>query len=261
MLRNWFNTQKQDEDDLYDSDNDERIINLDKLFENDQMTIVKMTAGEFINIPCWAYNRPLDKSRVVELKNAIITRGTIYGIFTLVSQNNQLYIIDGQHRHQALMKAIEKDCCHTDIPIICVIYDVVEDSEIIDLFKKVNNTKPLDPKETPDAVIMFAIKELGKLYSNAIHFDKNKTVYPYILAKELKDKLSTIKFNNISSQELYKKIKQINNKYSRMPIKNIPNIRTNITIGAVNKARQSGFYLGLDEKWSWIDELEIELNS
>jgi hypothetical protein len=262
MLKNWFSKPKNtDSDELYSSDEEqERIIKVDPLYENETVIVAKMTAAEFINVPCWAYNRPLDTKRVIELKNNIMSSGNIYGVFTLVSQEKQLYIIDGQHRHQALIKAIDKNPAHLDITVICVIYNVVEDADIVELFKKVNNTKPLDPKETPNAVIMTAIKELSKLYPNAIHFDKNKTVYPYVLAKDLQEQLKTINLNNISSLDLVKIIKRLNNKYSHLSIKSIPNVRSNITVGAVNKARQTGFYLGIDEKWSWIEELENQIN-
>lgn len=72
------------------------------------------------------------------------------------------------------------------------VYDVEDDADIVDLFRQVNNTKPLSPKDTPNSIIMAVVKRLGKDYNPAIVFDKTRTVYPYILAKEFQERLSNI---------------------------------------------------------------------
>ena len=113
--------------------------------------------------------------------------------------------------------------------------------------------------DTPNTVVMSVVSQLGGDFGDAIHFDKNKTVYPYIIAKNLQEKLRSICLDDITIDMLYKEIIKLNVKYSRMHINKIPGIRNRVTKGSVAKARRSGFYLGLDTKWFWIVELEENL--
>jgi len=273
-MLNWFSGQSENktndkeedsEDDntkIYDSDDDVYIPKYDILWTRGNNTFATIKINDFIRIPCWAYNRHLDYLRVKQLEKGILESQYVHGIFTIARKEDKMYIIDGQHRHRALQNLYENkdNISVADIPIIISIYDLNNDAEIVELFKKVNNTKPLDPKETPDAVIINVVNELGKQYPKAIHFDRNKTVYPYILAKELQEKIRTINIENITTDMLLKEIRKLNFKWSTISPTKIPNVKTPLTQGAVNKARTSGFYLGLDTKFSWVEALEENLN-
>jgi len=263
MLRRWLKpsteTTELSNEELYTDDDEELYtdddMEVETLYVYGNTTFGKMTVENFINVPCWAFNRPLDRKRVRELYKGIMCSKFVHGVFTIASHEDKMYLIDGQHRQQALIKACESEEC-LDLPIMVIIYYVDNEAEIVDLFKQVNNTKPLDPKETPDSVIMTIVKRLGIDYPDAIHFDKNKTVYPYVLAK---DRLRNICLEDITNKKLFTAIRKLNNQYAKKPVKTIPNVRARLTKGAVDKAKKSGFYLGLDEKWSWIEELEDKL--
>ncbi len=254
----------ESEDELYDSDEEmysesDDGMDVEVLYVYGNSTFGKMTVEEFINVPCWAFNRILDKKRVQELCKGILDSKCVHGVFTIACHESKNYLIDGQHRQQALIKAVEKDGTCLDFPIMVMIYNVENEAEIVDLFKKVNNTKPLTPKETPDSVVMTTVNRLGKDYPEAIYFDKNKTVYPYVLAKDLQERIRNICLDDITSDKLFTAVRKLNTQYAKKSVKSIPNVRNRLTKGAVDKAKKSGFYLGLDEKWSWIEKLEDNL--
>ena len=253
--------EEVESDEEYESDEEFGNINSLKIHkEYKNVMLATMDIDDFINIPCWAYNRKLDKKRVKELCNGILATGGVCGVFTIVYQNFEYYLIDGQHRQQALIKAIEEDTISEEsivnMPIMALIYNVKTDYEIVQLFTKVNNTKPLTPKDTPDSMIISVVNKLGEDYKGAIHFDKNRTTYPYILAKDLQERVRSICLDDVSNNKLYTSIRKLNRTYYKLPIRKIPNIRSKLSKAAVKKAVSSGFYLGLDEKWSWIEELE-----
>ena len=243
-------------EELYSSSDDNNNETTMEIYYQDGNTICgRMSMENFVDVPCWAFNRPLDRKRVRELRTEILKTKCVYGVFIIARCNEEDYLIDGQHRQQALVESWGKDC-NLDIPILVLIYQVDDEADMIELFKKVNNTKPLDPKETPNSTMMTTVKRLGEDYKDAIRFDKNKTVYPYVLAKTLQERLRSINLDDVTSDMLYTAIRKINKKYSNIRIKSIPNVRQRLTKATVAKAIRSGFYLGLDEKWSWIEELE-----
>lgn len=223
------------------------------------VTIATCTLEQYTQIPCWAFNRKLDHARVIELRKAIRESGFVQGSSSIARCDDRYYIVDGQHRQAAIKQLIGKTL-DADQELALIIYDVDDDEEIIDLFVKVNNTKPLDPKDTPNSIIIKVVKKLGADFKTAIVFDKVRTVYPYILAKELQERLSNINLDGISEKRLYTEIRNLNRLYENRCKKdniNIPNMRNNKK--SIEKARSTGFYLGLNEKWSWIEALDKRL--
>lgn len=99
----------------------------------------------------------------------------------------------------------------------------------------------------------------GKDHPLAIKFDKNRTIYPYILAKDLQEHLKQISLEDVTSETLYKELKRINRQYALTKPSQIPGVRKKLTKQAVERAKSSGFFLGLDEQWHWLGLLEENL--
>lgn len=248
-------------DELYFSD--EEINPLIHIFyRNGNVSIGTISCTDLINIPCWAYNRRLDTKRVLDIEKSIRQSKFVYGTLSICELDEKYYLIDGQHRQKAIEKLIGKGIKLNEC--LLYIHKVNNEDDIYNLFKIVNDTKPLDPKETPSIIISKAVDKLAKDYPKAIKSDTNRTCYPYILSKELYERIKDVVLNSnnteISTSKIYTAIKKINLDYSKMKLKDIPGIKTNLTKAAFDKVNQSGFYLGLDVNWSWISIFEEELN-
>jgi len=247
-------TVESDEEYIESDNEDVVIVDYKPLYEyNDQITFARICIDELLKIDLWAFNRPLDIKHVKEIKSQIIKTKYIHGIFCIAYLINEkkYYIIDGQHRYTAL-KDIKKK--HLIKDVVVNIYTVEQEQDIVQLFKDINNTKPLSPKETPNLVIVSALEKLETDYPEAIK-NGDKTVYPYLLKKDIHERLKQIDIN-CDANELYLCIKRINKLYSKTKITEIPNVRSKITVNTVKKTKTSNFYLGLDEKWSWIEQVE-----
>ena len=250
----------ESDNELYSGDEEVSVYqDVDIFYTNAKVTYGKITTEVFINIPCWAYNRSLDRQHSRKLCTMIIKNQHIHGVVSIVNVDDKLYLIDGQHRQDAIIRAFSKNYDCSDIPIIVAIYEVENDLKAVELFKQINNSKPLTPKDTPDSIIIDVTSQLGKDYPQAIHFDKNKTVYPYLLAKDLQERLRSICLDDITSKKLLSEIRKLNLEYSRMKLSKIPNVIPKLTKGNAKKAQTSGFYLGLDKSWSWVTVLEERL--
>lgn len=196
------------------------------------------------------------------MRKEILKTGHPFGVFTLVELDDEYYLIDGQHRQVALSRAIKKEPELVDCPIIVMSFRVESDVEAVELFRKVNNTRPLEPRDTPNTIIVTVIDKLSKHFKRAIKKDQTRTCYPYIVADELHKKLREIELEGVTPEKLYKAILALNSEYRKKAsadgIRAIPGIRGAQTLKkqSVEKAKQSGFYLGLDEKWFWLQDLE-----
>jgi hypothetical protein len=241
---------------LIDNSNFIECINI--CYAKDNIIYGTCNVIDFINnIECWAYNRSLDKKRVSELKQGILKTRTVHGLFTIAFMDNNYYLIDGQHRREAICQVIDKDDSITPT-LLVAIYQVSSDDELIALFKAVNNSKPLSPKETPSSISIACVKMLSNDYKQAIRSKISKTIYPYVLAGDLQKHLERIILDNTTPKQLYTEVRKMNNIYLTLVQKNkkIPNMRKGVKC-SILKAERSGFYLGLDEKWSWIERLQL----
>ncbi len=248
--------EEYSDSELYEEDYVDLRKNMQIYSEDETRTIGKLDMDYFLdNIKIWPFNRPLKNARVNKLKLGIQNSGMLHGMFTIVEFEDDYYLIDGQHRYHALCKLREQNKLNDLLIIICI-YVVASEEAIIELFKIINDTCPLDPKESPNIIVARTINRLIKDYHAAIK-TTDRTTYPYILASDLKEHLSVIVTENTTVNQLYTAIRKMNGKYSKMRLMKIPNVRTALTKSAVSKAKTAGFYLGLDETWSWVEELEL----
>lgn len=83
-----------------------------KLYSNGNKSLFSTDARSFVRkVKTWVFNRSLNEEHVKALKKEILKSETpdLMGTFKLVVSNNNLRIIDGQHRLVALSEIIESD--------------------------------------------------------------------------------------------------------------------------------------------------------
>jgi hypothetical protein len=223
----------------------------DKIKVSDTRTLVTVGLETFLEtFLIWSCNRPLDRSHVALLKSQILETG-LNGVFTVATVDNQQYhIVDGQHRYVALQEIYESEV-EFHGKIIADIYKVNDEGEILGLFKTANSSRPLTGLDTPKLMLINIVDALTKQYPQCIR-DVNKTIYPYVTKKRIGELLlPLVNQYNLPLEKWIELINRVNSEFSE----SVPHIRKGDGM-FMERAKKSGFYLGLDIKDSWLDSLK-----
>lgn len=242
------------------------------LYKKDFRTILS-------EINYWSYNRPLNIDVVNTLYECIKNNNNnINWILTAVKEkkNNKIFLLDGQHRMEAIKKAIYEDI---DMKINKFIYiniyliDNIEtdDEYIIDLFIKINNSTPLNIPDFPSRFTTKIIKEIIKdpLLTKGISTNPktHSSHQPKIHRKTLNELLNVYneKIKDMEINIIVQNLKIVNNRLSIMTFNNIFNkgTKTENNIIIWNKAKEYGFFLGFkncNPKFK-IENIIINLNN
>ena len=128
------------------------------LSENENSMMIKMDCRSLIqSIGSWSYNREIKPEVVDQLySNIIDNSNNIIWILTAVKErsSNTIYLIDGQHRYEAIKKLLLNDLDFKEDRFVYIqvylIDSIQEDDEyIIDLFIKINNHAPFNIPDFP----------------------------------------------------------------------------------------------------------------
>lgn len=228
----------------------------------------------------WLYNRSLSNEKVDELYEEIKTNSNklcwnLHAFFN--KSNNEVIILDGQHRREAIKKYLElndNDMSNED-EILIWLYDI-EDEEtneeyLIDLFIKLNNNEPIDRRILPSKrkINLFNLIINDSCFKKAIRQNENtnEARSPYISKKQVKNIIDIIinKIPLLNNEEILIKMKEINKKISNMAT--IENIEEQLFKRKLNKKEKEiidecfeiKFYLNIKnsiyDNFKWIDEL------
>jgi len=180
-------------------------INYEYLNETDKTALIKIDFNSLIQfVKHWSYNREVISSVVDNLYNSITDNNNIIWVLTAVKEkeNDELYLIDGQHRYEAIRRKISEDI---DFKIEKFLYiniyyvdNINEDAEyIIDLITKINQTAPFN---VPDFPSNRNIKLINKMIKDPI-FKKGISI---------NDKTSSANQPNIHRKTLHSKFNEYN---------------------------------------------------
>ena len=131
-------------DDEYSNANSYETLN-----ETDNTSLIKIDYNSLIqHVNQWSYNRKLIDSVVDNLYDSINNNSTIIWVLTAVKERttNELYLIDGQHRFEAIKRKMTEDIdfrinkfLYINIYYVNNIND--DDEYIIDLITKITPTE------------------------------------------------------------------------------------------------------------------------
>jgi hypothetical protein len=250
--------------------------------ENETSMVIKMdfrTLNQ--SVATWGYNREIIPSVVDNLYGNIKDNTNhIVWVLTAVKENHQsqLYLIDGQHRYEAIKKLMVTDIDFTEeryvYIVIYKINSIEEDDEyIIDLFTKINNHAPFNVPDFPSRRNIKIIKTIikDKILKNGISTnDKTNSCHqPRLHKKTLHAKFNT--FNNfikdMTEEQIIQNLKIINN---YIGLKSYLDVYTSkedseklANKNAWEKAKELKFYLGFrncNEKYTF-DNIMININN
>lgn len=253
-----------DEDDV----NEFKKANLDLIseakFKNNYYTSYFIQDGkEFIlSVKPWTFNNPLNSEHIDKIHRQLKKNPFLTGVFSVVClSDNSIVLIDGHHRHQALIQLIQ-DGYEDEIPIEvhCYQSDTIKSKNTISLFTKLNNTKPFNNSMIVVLTIEI-IKMLKEEFPNNIKSNSKRVIYTNILEKELNDVLQKkleilIRTQHVDKEDIFEKIITFNEEYKsraetivkRNKRQNWNNIRKRLI--------KNDCYLGIVPISEWINKLE-----
>jgi hypothetical protein len=183
------------------SSDDDFIDTVDKikiLDSDDNFKLIKIDYVSLIRyIKHWSYNRQINDDFVNELYESIDNNKIVWTLTAIQERSNDnLYLIDGQHRFEAIKKRMidDNDLIYNNNIFITVYYvnNKETDSQyIIDLFNKINKNTPLGENDYPDNTIINIIHKMieDPVLSKGIKTDEKRhsSHQPFIHKKTLND--------------------------------------------------------------------------
>jgi hypothetical protein len=260
-------------DDEYSNANSYETLN-----ETDTTALIKIDYNSLIqHVNHWSYNRELIDSVVDNLYDSININNNIIWVLTAVKERttNELYLIDGQHRFEAIKRKMTEDI---DFRINKFLYINIyyvnnfndDDEYIIDLITKINNTAPFN---IPDFPSRRNIKIINKMIKDPI-FKKgistndktNSSKQPNIHRKTLHSKFNELNnyIKEIDEDIIIENLKKINKYIGLKGFKEIYSKEEQtkqININAWEKANEIKFYLGFKNSKYSIDIIIKNINN
>jgi hypothetical protein len=267
---------KQEESDIDEEDNEEELPKnrfgklLDKIDgKNYKGGLYKISVSQLCKIAYHhPFNRKLNKTHIEEIKNGIIQDEMLTSTIKLiVDKNDDVYLLDGHHRYNALLSLSKKSKDAFQMDLYIEVYNVSEhdDENVVELFKKANNIKKMSLDDSPIIAISEALKKCVNKYKDMFK-DKqdDKSVYRprvnrNIVYNGIRDSKIVSKYN-LTSTEIFNIIVYINNILAKKP-KSF--FGSDVKATHYEKAKTNDFYLGLKKKndvYEWLNCLDLYVN-
>lgn len=239
-------------------DREEHIIHID-----DTLNINLMNAFSFISmvmnskIVNYSKQRPLDKEHIEKILLPGIRKSkTVLGSILIAKYNDKNIIMNGQHRTETFKLMNEKEL--KDIYVILEYRTVKTQKELRDMYNDSNchmliSVQKLDEKHSE---LMDAITSEWKTHIRPKNRSLNK-----IDSRELLKKIqSTINFD-FDKNKIIEILKKINTQYLDMCYETANNYYKRLNEEQWEKVVRSKFALGIDSKFTFIDQVRKELVS
>jgi hypothetical protein len=205
----------------------------------------------FPNLVLWDYNRPLDETHKLKLKQIIIDNNYLEGSFDIIKCDDKMAIVNGQHRYAAIID-IMKDNTLFDMDIICNVHIVsdFDSEEATNIFLATNNIKNVKLSDNPDKKLMNVCHKLMLKFPDGIK--SNKSGKANLHRIDIKELYNTMQMNDIftdenkTEEDVYDIIMKLNSDYSLKPYQyyfGSSELHKNIKL--YEGAGKCGFYMGL----------------
>ena len=204
------------------------------------------------NVLPWQYNRKLDEAHVIHLQDIILMKKSLEGNIDILECNEELCVVNGQHRVQALQEIMRNDESFT-MELIVNVHPVpsFDSPEANDIFTATNNSKNVEMKDRPDIKLQNICNRLVDRYPKGIKNNPTGKATLHRLDKKqlynlIQNNESFLNENN-SEDYLFNKIIDLNTTLSNQTYEDL--FGSKRTSKKKNKlydgACKDGFYLGL----------------
>lgn len=207
----------------------------------------------------WTYNNPLNTEHINSIKIQLKQNPILTGVFTIVHLDNErIYLLDGHHRHQALLKLYQEGELDEPIEIVvhCYRSDTINSRRTINLFQNLNHTKPFHIENKVTETTIMVINFMEKTYPGIVKDSPIRATFPFIHKKTLNEVL----FRRLESLEdfnyesIIHSIPDINRYYEINAMKIVKKNKKNWD-KVSKKLERTGCYLGLSPMNKWIEEI------
>jgi hypothetical protein len=164
--------------------------------------------------------------------------------------NNKYYIIDGQHRLEAII-AIYKCNKYPIQKVPCIIWIVLDDNEIDELFDKINNRIFMDSTKLMKNKLIILCNLMEEKWNKDIWGERRPRINKELFIDKIRINDDCYK---LSAEDIIEKISKINNELRILPRQERGG---NLTIKFHEKAEDIDFFLGIDKKLQWIEKIKI----
>lgn len=264
---NWFKKSmiSDDESDIQDLREDLDSAEIEQengflknlIYRNNFVKFYYSDARDFVpNMITWSSQRNLNLSHIQSLVDSLKKLPHFMGTFKIVRDEDGIVrLIDGQHRFHALKTIMENDS-KFNCDLILELYetDKIDSESTIQLFRNANTVLNIESKDMPDLMSHRLVERMcGRYPKMIIESEIDKRVNrPRMNKRELYLKLKEFLTETILDEEdIYKQIVDINNVYGMRKRE----LFKKITDLMYLKAKQSGFYIGLDSNFEWVNKI------
>ena len=228
-----------------------------KIKRKNYTTYYYKNGREFIHdIRPWTFNYPVNEEHIKSICEQVKRQPQLTGVFSIIQLNDyKLILLDGHHRHQALLKLYEDEEFDEEIEIEvhCYQSDTIDSNRTSSLFQKLNNIKPFKVKDEITYHVIKIIQFLEKKYPGVIKSGKTRANFPYIHKETLNDKLHQkfMDLDTIDESRIQKQIQITNREYEK--IANILVTKQKKDWSKIEpRLQKTGCYLGLRSIDEWI---------
>ena len=231
--------------------NIELLLKANTKIETENFTIyIFRNSLELIqNIIPWTYNNPLNIEHVKSIKTQLLKIPKLTGVFTIIQlDNKKIFLLDGHHRHQALLELYNEGELDESLEIVvhCYRSDKINSNQTVRLFHNLNHTKPYSTAPPVLETTIMVIDYLERTYPGIIKDTRVRTTFPFIHKKSLNEVLhhrleSLDEFNYDS---IIQSIPDIN-RYYEINSQSIVATKKKCWETVLPKLERTGCYLGL----------------
>ena len=254
----WFSSTA--DIDSEDDESDDEISEVELVLSEPVATVgntryYKSSARDLIHIPIWTYQRCMDPQHVEVLSQHFKERFHSIGtIKALITSDDDIRIIDGQHRLAAWRNIMKSDASWNS-QVLLEVYEVesLDSRKAFDLFKQVNNVKNLRVDDLPSETTRRILERIMKKWPGSLkRVGEGKRVNrPKICNRKLYNKIKDyLKDSKLGEDEFWEGMLEMNRARGLWSCN-----RFRCSKATMEKARELGFYLGMESELSWIDQV------
>ena len=188
-------------------------------YDNYYIDNFKNTKNFISKIQEYDYNSPTNNEHIKSIERQLKKDPMLSGVFTTISdKNNNLMLIDGHHRIQALKNLIKKDY-KLNVPLDIHNYKCndFDDDDVIKLFEKINNTKPFRTSSDIVKSSQYIINKIKSKIPKLFSYSEKRANFPRIHTKTFNDELQNYlkKSKKYNEDIIISNILNINDKLSK----------------------------------------------
>ena len=237
----------------------------------DESTLHSTSAQWLTRQPVWEANRVLDESHVAALQASIQDIRSIQGPFSVVTYTDELTghvsnrVIDGQHRREVILRYFAAHPGAEDFPVLCRRYYITDNDAAITIFQQINFAKPMIYKGSPEERLHAILVALQRAFVSEpngagalralIRPGCNR---PALNTEHLEAALRRYGIpdrTDLTPAAVVAHAEKMNAWYAEDESR----LTARMTKTTLDRAREYGFYLGLDPRCPWLLGLTLPI--